>query len=246
MRNLEGKVAIVTGASRGIGAAIARELAKSGASVVVNYVRNRKAANELIQKIKAAGGTGLGVQADVGTPAGAAELFDSAVSAFRKVDILVNNAGVITYKTIAETSEADFDRIFRTNVKGVFLMLKEAAARLENNGRIVNFSSSVTRMMFPRYGAYSASKAAVEQFTRVFAKEVGGRGITVNCVLPGPTDTELFREGKTEEEIARIASAAALGRIGLPEDIARVVLFLVGDEAAWVSGQTIGVNGGFA
>jgi 3-oxoacyl-[acyl-carrier protein] reductase len=246
MPNLTNKVAIVTGSSRGIGAVVARHLAEAGVSVVVNYSRNSGAAEKVVREIKASGGSAIAVKADVGNPADVELLFDSAISAFKKVDILVNNAGIITYKTIADTPEDEFDEIFRINVKGVFLALRQAVTRLENNGRIVNFSSSVTRLMLPRYGAYSASKAAVEQLSRVFAKEVGSRGITVNCVLPGPTDTELFREGKTEEDIEKLASLTPFGRIGTPEDIARVVLFLVSDEAAWVSAQSLGVNGGFA
>jgi 3-oxoacyl-[acyl-carrier protein] reductase len=160
--------------------------------------------------------------------------------------IVVNNAGIAIYKRVQDTGDEDFDRIFNINVKGVFLMLREAATRLEDGGRIVNCSSSVTRLMMPTYGTYSATKAAVEQLTRVFAKEVGQRGITVNSISPGPTNTELFAEGKSEETIQRLASMAALGRIGEPEDIARVVLFLVSGEASWVTAQNLGVNGGFA
>jgi len=147
---------------------------------------------------------------------------------------------------VKDTTEEDFDRIFQINVKGVFLGLKEAATRLQKNGRVINFSSSVTRLMLPTYGVYSATKAAVEQLTRVFAKEVGSRGITVNSISPGPTNTDLFLEGKTEETIQRLAAMSALGRIGEPEDISQVVLFLASESAGWVTGQNLGANGGFA
>jgi 3-oxoacyl-[acyl-carrier protein] reductase len=150
-------------------------------------------------------------------------LFDAAINQYGKVNILVNNAGINIYKLVKDTTEEDFDRIFQINVKGVFLGLKEAATRLQDHGRVINFSSSVTRLMLPTYGTYSATKAAVEQLTRVFAKEVGARGITVNSISPGPTNTDLFLEGKTEETIQRLASMSALGRIGEPEDISRVV-----------------------
>ena len=246
MKQLENKVAIVTGSSRGIGAHIAKSLALVGARVVVNYAGNKAAADEVVAEIKSGGGEAMPVRADVSKAAEVTALFDAAVAQFGKVDILVNNAGIALYKRIDETTEEDFDRLFAINVKGVFVTLKEAATRLEKGGRIVNFSSSVTRLMLPTYGPYSASKAAVEQLTRVFAKEVGARGITVNSVSPGPTNTELFTVGKSQEAIQRLASMAALGRIGEPEDIARVVLFLLSDDAAWITAQNVGVNGGFA
>lgn len=243
---LKGKVAIVTGSSRGIGAEIARTLAREGARVVVNYSGNRAAAEQVVAAIHAEGGAAIAVQADVSSAEEVKVLFDAAIAQFGRVDVLVNNAGIALYKTIQDTSEAEFERSFAINVKGVFLTLREAATRLEDGGRIVNLSSTTTRLMMPTYGTYSATKAAVEQMARVFAKEVGSRGITVNSVSPGPTNTELFTAGKSEETIRRLAAMAALGRIGEPEDIARVVLFLVSDGAAWVSGQNLGVNGGFA
>ncbi|HEY1013345.1 MAG TPA: SDR family oxidoreductase, partial [Herpetosiphonaceae bacterium] len=242
----EGKVAIVTGASRGIGAAIARALAGAGASVVVNYVAQAGAAAEVVASIEAAGGSALAVQADVGTAAAAKTLFDAAISRYGKVDILVNNAGLILYKPLRDTSDEEFDRIFATNVKGVFALLREAAGRLADNGRIINFSTTVTRLILPTYSVYAASKAAVEQLTRIFAKEIGSRGITVNSVSPGPTNTELFADGKSEETIKRLAAQTAFGRIGEPEEITPAVLFLASDEAAWITGQNLGANGGFA
>jgi 3-oxoacyl-[acyl-carrier protein] reductase len=246
MKTLENKVAIVTGSSRGIGAQIAKALSSAGARVVVNYSGNEKAAGQVVAIIKSAGGEAIAVHADVSNAAEVKTLFDAAIAQFGKVDILINNAGIAVYKRIQETTDEEFDRLMAINLKGVFVTLREAATRLESGGRIVNLSSSVTRLMLPTYGPYSASKAAVEQLTRVFAKEVGARGITVNSVSPGPTNTELFTVGKSEEAIQRLASMAALGRIGKPEDIARVVLFLVSEEAAWVSAQNIGANGGFA
>ena len=242
--NLQNKVAIVTGASRGIGAHIAKTLAS--ARVVVNYADNRLAAEQVAGEIRATGEKAIIVRADVGNADEVRALFDEAIAQFGKVDILVNNAGVGIYRRIQDTSDDDFDRSFHINVKGVFLTLREAATRLSDGGRIVNVSSSVTRLMLPTYGTYAATKAAVEQYTRIFAKEVGERGITVNSISPGPTNTELFNKGKSEETIKRLASMAALGRIAEPADISRVVLFLVSDEAAWVTAQNLGANGGFA
>jgi 3-oxoacyl-[acyl-carrier protein] reductase len=243
---LENKVAIVTGSSRGIGANIAKVFSRAGAKLVVHYVSNHAAANRVIGEIHNEGGEAIAIRADEAEVTEVKALFDAAIAQFGKVDILINNASIAIYKRIRDTTDDDFDRIFSINVSGVFLMLREAATRLENGGRIVNFSSSVTRMMMPSYGPYSATKAAVEQLTRVFAKEVGQRCITVNSVSPGPTNTGLFTEGKNEETIKRLASMAAFGRIGEPEDIARVVLLLVSDEASWITGQNVGANGGFA
>jgi 3-oxoacyl-[acyl-carrier protein] reductase len=246
MTKLKDKVAIVTGSSRGIGAQIAETLSKSGAKVVVNYLNNRVAAEQVVARIQSNGGDAIVKKADVGKTDEVKALFDTVIAKFGKVDILINNAGIAIYKIVKDTTDCDFDRIFNINVKGVFNTLRESATRMENGGRIVNVSSTVTRVMLPTYGVYSATKAAVEQLTRVFAKEVGQRAITVNSISPGPTNTDLFTRGKTEETIKQLASMAALGRIGEPEDIARVVLFLVSDEAAWITAQNIGANGGFA
>lgn len=246
MSTLQGKIAIVTGSSRGIGAAIARKLAAEGAAVVVNYAGNRKAADEVVVAISGGGGRAIAVQADAGDPAQIRALFDAAEKAFGKVDILVNNAGTLVNKTVAETEEAEFDALFRLNVKGVYFAMKEAAARLADGGRVINLSSGTSRMMLPTYGAYSATKAAVEQISRTFAVEVGARGITVNSVLPGPTNTELFHEGKSAETVARMAARSPFNRLGEPDDIARVVAFLAGPEAGWITAQSIGANGGTA
>lgn len=243
---LTDKVAIVTGSSRGIGAQIAMTLAGEGGKVVVNYAGNKAAAEEVIARIRSAGGQAIALKCDVSKADEVKVLFDEAIARFGKVDLLINNAGIALYKRLQDTTDDEFQRSFAINVMGVFYTLREAATRLEAGGRIVNISSSVTRLMMPTYGTYAATKAAVEQLTRVFAKEIGSRGITVNTISPGPTNTELFLQGKTEETIKRLASMAALGRIGEPEDISRVVLFLVSHDSGWVTGQDIGVNGGFA
>lgn len=246
MKSLENKVALVTGASRGIGAAIAKDLGKAEAKVIVNYAGNAQAAEEVVAAIRASGSEALAVQGDVSKVAEVKRLFDTAINHFGKLDILVNNAGVILYKKLAEITDEEFERLLGINVRGVFYALREAATRLADGGRIINFSSTTTRMMLPTYSAYVATKGAVEQLTRVFAKEMGVRGITVNVVSPGPVNTELFTTGKSEEDIKRMANLAALGRIGEPEDIARVVCFLASDEAGWISGQNLGANGGLA
>jgi len=244
MTELHEKVAIVTGSSRGIGAEIAMLLAKAGAKVVVNYAHNRQAADDVCMAITQTGGKCIAVQADVSKPKDVRRLFDAAIENFGRIDILVNNAGILIFKKIAEVSDEEFDRILNINLKSIFYTLREAAGRLADNGRIVNISSTVTRLMLPKYGPYAATKGAVEQLTRIFAREIGERGITVNSVSPGPVYTELFRAGKTEEDIQRMADLSSLGRIGEVDDIAQIVLFLVSEEARWITGQDIGANGG--
>ncbi|MEG4092585.1 SDR family oxidoreductase [Microcoleus sp. Pol12B4] len=246
MASLAGKVAIVTGASRGIGRAIALRLSEEGASVVVNYARGSEQAKEVVSAIEAAGGKALAVQADVSKTAEICDLFDRTLGTYSQVDILVNNAGVILYKPIAEVTEAEFDNLFSINVKGTFFACQEAAKRMADGGRIVNFSSSTTAMLLPTYGAYVATKGAVEQLTRSLAKELGDRQITVNVISPGPTDTELFTVGKTAEQIQRFTQMAALRRLGKVEDIADVTAFLCSEQARWITGQNIRVNGGTA
>lgn len=244
MQPLRGKVAIVTGSSRGIGAEIARTLATAGATVVINYADNKLAADKICAAIAAAGGQGFAIQSDVSDPAAVKQLFDKTIQQFQRIDILVNNAGILLFKEIAEIRDDEFDRIVDVNLKSVFYALREATEKLADQGRVVTISSTVTRLMLPKYGAYAATKAAIEQLTRIFAREMGKRGITANSILPGPVDTELFRAGKTAADIERMAAMAALGRIGESGDIAQTVLFLVSDEARWVTGQSIGVNGG--
>jgi 3-oxoacyl-[acyl-carrier protein] reductase len=244
MKMLQGKVAIVTGSSRGIGAEIALALAHAGAKVVINYAVNKLAADKMCALISAQGGESLAVQADVSESVAVKRLFDTTCQHFNQIDILVNNAGILLFKEIADIQDDEFNRIIDVNFKSVFYTLREAATKLSDHGRVVNISSTVTRLMLPKYGAYAATKAAVEQLTKIFAREMGKRGITANTVSPGPVDTELFRVGKTPADIERMATMAALGRIGEAHDIAQVVLFLVSDQARWVTGQDIGVNGG--
>lgn len=244
MQSLTGKVAIVTGSARGIGAEIALTLAQAGAKVVINYVENKVAADKVCMAITQAGGECMAVQADVSDPVAVQKLFTATVEQFNQIDILVNNAGILLFKEISEIRDDEFERIVDINFKSVFYTLREAAAKLADHGRVVTISSTVTRLMLPKYGAYAATKAAVEQLTRIFAREVGKRSITANIVSPGPVDTELFRTGKTAADIERMSGMAALGRIGTTDDIAQVVLFLVSDEARWVTGQNIAANGG--
>lgn len=243
---LQNKVAIVTGSSRGIGSAIAQRLSDEGAKIVVNYAGSSDKAQEVVAQIEAKGGNAIALQADVSKIADIQRLFDQTIEKFGKVDILVNNAGIILYKLITDVTEADFDKIFAINVKGTYFACQQAAKRMADGGRIINFSSSTTAMMLPTYSAYVATKGAVEQITRVLAKELGGRGITVNVVSPGATNTELLMTGKTEEQINRLAQMAALGRLGEVQDIADVVAFLASDDARWITGQNIRVNGGTA
>jgi len=246
MNTLHEKVILVTGASRGIGATIARQLAGAGAKVIVNYAGGKEPAEQLVTEIKQAGGDALALQADVSKADQVKNLFDAAISYYGRIDVLVNNAGIMIPKLLKDTTDEDFTRQFDINVRGTFNTLREAATRLADKGSIINFSTSVNRIMLPTYSTYVATKAAVEQLTRVFAKEVGARGINVNSVSPGPTNTELFTKGKPQEVIDRLASLSAFNRIGEPDDIAKVVVFLASDEAKWISAQNIGINGGMA
>ncbi|WPQ65166.1 SDR family oxidoreductase [Chitinophaga sancti] len=246
MKTLTGKIILVTGASRGIGAAIALKLAAEGATVVINYAGNKEAADKTVAAIQEQGGTSMAIQADVSKSDEVKRMFDTVIAQYGRMDVLVNNAGILLYKLIKDTTDEEFDRQFAINVKGTFNTMREAATRLADNGTIINFSSTTTRLLLPTYGPYVATKGAVEQMTRVFAKEVGARGINVNVVSPGPTNTELFLNGKTPEALERLAALSAFNRIGEPEDIAKVVAFLVSDDAKWISGQNIGANGGMA
>jgi len=243
---LAGKVAIVTGSSRGIGRALAVRLGRMGAGVVVNYARSRQQAEEVVAEIAGYGQKASAVQADMRSMAELRHLFAVAEEQFGRLDILVNNAGMLSNRPIRDLGEEEYDEIMALNVKSVFFCCQEAVRRMADGGRIINISSSVTKVMLPTYGAYAASKGAVEQLTRVLARELGPRQITVNALSPGPVDTDLFRKGKTEEQIVQMAGMSALGRLGVPADIADAVSLLVREEAGWISGQNICVNGGMA
>src|ERR1700733_12560699 len=244
--NNPSKVALVTGASRGIGAAVARRLASDGFSVVVNYASSSNEADALVAELKAAGAQAIAVKADVAKADEVRRMFEISEQELGKVDVLVNNAGVLKTVPLADTSDALFDQTVDINLRGTFNTLREAAARLNDGGRIVNFSSTTLALNMPGYAIYNGTKAAVEAFTHVFAKELRGRDITVNAVAPGPIATSLFLEGKTEEQIQTFAKMPPLQRLGQPDDIASVVSFLADPDAGWVNGQILRANGGVA
>jgi len=244
MSEQNGKVAIVTGASRGIGAAVAERLARDGFSVIVNYSGSVAAADALVRKIEASGGSALAVKADVSDARAVREMFETTVSKFGGVDVLVNNAGIMTVSNIADTDDASFDKQIAINLKGTFNTLREGAKRLRSGGRIINFSSSVVGLLQPTYAVYAGTKAAVEAMTSVLAKELRGRNITVNAVAPGPTATDLFLKGKPQAVVDHLAKLAPLERLGEPADIARAVSFLAGPDGAWINGQVLRANGG--
>jgi 3-oxoacyl-[acyl-carrier protein] reductase len=238
------KVAIITGASRGIGAAVAERLARDGFTVVINYSGDAAPAEALARKIEDKGGRALTAKADVSDPQAVRGMFDAAVAAFGGIDVLVNNAGIMTLSSLANTDDAAFERQVDVNLKGTFNTLREAARRLRDGGRIINFSSSVVGLLQPTYGVYAGTKAAVEAMTSILAKELRGRNITVNAVAPGPTATDLFLHGKPQEVVDHLAKLAPLERLGQPADIAAAVAFLAGPDGAWINGQTLRANGG--
>ncbi|WP_028549718.1 SDR family oxidoreductase [Paenibacillus sp. UNC451MF] len=240
-----GKVALVTGASRGIGRTIAERFALQGAKVVVNYSSNEKQAGEVVEGIKHDGGEAMAVQADISRISEIDKLFKTTLEAYGQIDILVNNAGVMVTKPIQNMTEEDFDRMFDINVKGTYFACQQAARHMNANGRIINFSTSVVGAMFPQYSAYAGTKGAVEQFTRQLSKEFGPLHININAVAPGPVGTELFLQGKSEEQIKHLSGMNAFGRLGESGDIADVVMFLASEEARWITGQTVRINGGF-
>ena len=244
MNKADKQVAIVTGSSRGIGAAVAQRLAGDGFAVIVNYAGSAAAAQALVQQLVEQGGQALAVQADVSDAAAVRAMFDAAEQAFGGVDVLVNNAGIMLNASIAETDDAAFDRQIAINLKGSFNTLREAARRLRHGGRIINFSSSVVGLLQPSYGVYAATKAGVEAMTSVLAKELRGKNITVNAVAPGPTATELFLKGKPQDLVDRLAKLAPLERLGQPQDIAGTVSFLAGADGGWINGQVLRANGG--
>ncbi|WP_419176577.1 SDR family oxidoreductase [Desulfosediminicola sp.] len=245
-KTLAGKVAIVTGSSRGIGRQIALKLGRMGANVSVNYAQSKGQAEDVVQELAQEGVQGVAIQADMKKVSQIRELFQSSVKEFGRLDILINNAGMLLNTPVIEMDEESYDELMDLNLKSVFFACQEAAKTMADGGRIINITSTVTKMLLPTYGAYAASKGAVDQLTRVLAKELGNRQITVNSLSPGPVDTELFRKGKSEEQIVQMAAMSALGRIGTPGDIADAVSLLVREEAGWISGQQICANGGMA
>ncbi len=237
-------VAIVTGASRGIGAAIAERLASDGFNVVVNYAGSSAEAEALVGKIEQAGGHAIAAQADVSDAAAVERMFDAAEAAFGGVDVLVNNAGIMKLAPLADSDDALFDSQIAINLKGTFNTLRQAARRLRNGGRIINLSTSVVGLKLENYAVYAATKAAVETLTAILSKEVRGRSITVNAVAPGPTATALFLNGKSPELIERMSKMNPLERLGTPDDIASAVAFLAGPDGSWINGQVLRANGG--
>jgi 3-oxoacyl-[acyl-carrier protein] reductase len=239
------RVAIVTGGSRGIGRAVAERLAADGQAVVVAYASNRTEADAAVAAISSSGGQAIAVRVDVGDEEAVAALYAAAEERFGGVDVVVNAAGIMLLSPLASLDVDDLDRMYRTNIRGAFLVTREAVRRVRPGGAIINFSTSVTRLSLPTYSAYAASKAAMEALSPIIAKELKGRDITANTVAPGPTATALFLDGKDEETINRMAGMNPMNRLGRPEDIAEVVSFLAG-PARWINGQTVFANGGVA
>ena len=242
----QSSVAIVTGASRGIGAAIARRLVRDSFAVAVNYASSSAEADALVAELVQQGGRAIAVRGDVSKADDVRGLYEAAEQQLGKVDVVVNNAGILKTVPLAQTSDELFAQTFAINVGGVFNMLREAAARISDGGRIINLSSTTLALNLPGYSIYNGTKAAVEAFTRVFAKELRGRRVTVNCVAPGPVATDLFLNGKTDEQIAQFSKMSPLERLGQPDDIANAVAFLAGPDGAWINGQVLRANGGLA
>jgi len=239
-------VAVVTGGSRGIGRAVAVRLARDGVAVVVGYGASPQAADEIVASVRLAGGSAVAVRADVADAAEVGALFERAESEFGGVDIVVTSAGILRPALIAEATDNDFTEQVEVNIRGTFNALREGARRVRDGGRIVTLSSTTLALNAPGYGVYNATKGAVEGFTRVLAKELGARRVTVNAVAPGPVETQLFLAGKSASDVRRLAGLAPAGRIGQPVDVADAVALLVSPEAGWISGQVIRVNGGVA
>jgi 3-oxoacyl-[acyl-carrier protein] reductase len=242
MSSLTGKVAIVTASSRGIGRSIALRLGRDGAAVAVNYVASPEKAEAVVKEIIASGGRSIAIQGNVANKADVTRLFDETEQQLGSIDIVVNVAGVSVFKPHVDLTDDDFDKIFSVNTRGSMYMLQAAATRVRDGGRIVQFSTGGTKMPLPGAGLYAASKAAGEQFALALAKEIGHRQVTVNLVSPGVTDTDGLI--LNQEAIDRLIGQTPLGRLGQPQDIADVVAFLVGDDAHWMTGQNLQINGG--
>ena len=242
MSSLKGKVALVTGASRGIGRAIAERLGRDGANVALTYAGNQDLAQAAVATIQSYGVQAIAIRSDISNIEDTRNLFAQVLNTFDRIDIAVNNVGVSVYKLTVDMTESDFDRVFNTNAKGTFFALQEAAKHLGDGGRIISLSSGATKQSIPMGGLYAASKAAIEQFSFALSRELGHRGITVNLVAPGVTNTDgLIMPADALDSLVR---STPLGRLGEPTDIADVVSFLCSDDARWVNGQIIQVNGG--
>lgn len=238
------KIALVTGGSRGIGAAIAKKLAGDGFKVIVNYAGNAQAADHVVREIEQAGGKAQAIQADIANTQAVQQLFDAIETQWGRIDVLVNNAGIMKLAPLAQMEAQAVEAQINTNLIGSINTMREAANRLNDGGRIINLSTTVIGLKLENYGVYAATKAAIETLTAILAKELRGRSITVNAVAPGPTATDLFLEGKSDELIERMAKMPPLERLGQPDDIASVVAFLASPEGGWVNGQTLRANGG--
>jgi 3-oxoacyl-[acyl-carrier protein] reductase len=245
MNKEQNRVAIITGGSGGIGRAVAKRLASDGFAIALHYAGNSAKAEEVRADLASAGASVIVARADVSSTAEVEGLFNATTEAFGRVDVVVHTAGIMPLFPIQSGDVEAFDRVISTNLRGTFLVMAQAARRLPSGGRIIVFSSSVLGKSFPNYGAYIASKAGVEGLVRVLANEMRGRNITVNAVAPGPVATDLFLNGKSEEQIDELRKLAPLERLGEPEDIARVVSFLAGSDGAWVNSQVVRANGGF-
>jgi len=237
------RVALITGGSGGIGGAVARRLAKDNFAVAVHYSGNQAKAEEVVHAIINEGGKAIAVNGDIADEIAMAKLFDQVEQEFGGIDVVVNTAGIMILSPIATMDLTSLDKMYRTNIRGTFVVSQLAANRVRKGGAIINFSTSVTQLQFPTYGGYAASKGAVEAMTLVLARELRGKEITVNVVAPGPTATDLFLQGKDQETIEKLSKAAPLERLGTPDDIAESVAFLAG-AARWINGQVIYVNGG--